>query len=230
MKVETTVIPALRKVYRDTYANLPTSGLTEGDLGFATDREVLYRWSGLAWEAISISSRHGNIADIGDPADYPESSLYQADDEYKLYMVVSGAWVHIATTPVITTQRIAGQIAIPITVEATICEITPNVLPCHLVVIGKIGSDLDFSRVVKITDGNNTALATGSWIVSKSDGGNMGINSLSCSLGSSVVGNQTFILLAIISSGVTTPIKVRITATGEETPSVNVSAEMSVGS
>lgn len=96
MKIETTVIPALRKVYSDTYASFPTTGLNEGDLAWATDRECFYRWSGAAWEAIGISTRHGNIADIGNPADYPESSLYQADDEGKCYMLVSGAWVSIA--------------------------------------------------------------------------------------------------------------------------------------
>lgn len=99
MKVETTVIPTLRRVCSTTYALFPTSGLNEGDLAWATDREALYRWSGAAWEAVGISSRHGLKANIGNPADYPESSLYQADDENICYMIVTGAWVAIAGAP-----------------------------------------------------------------------------------------------------------------------------------
>ena len=88
-----------RQVIETTYANLPTSGLTLGDLGYATDRQVLYRWNGSSWFAITISSRHGAKAAIGTASDYPESSLYQADDEGLLYMVVSGAWVQIVFMP-----------------------------------------------------------------------------------------------------------------------------------
>ncbi|PKN94312.1 MAG: hypothetical protein CVU43_24605, partial [Chloroflexi bacterium HGW-Chloroflexi-5] len=101
MTIKTTVIPLLRKVIYDTYANLPVSGISEGDLAFASDRIVLYRWDGSAWVAITISSRHGNKANIGNAADYPESSLYQADDEGKLYMLVSGAWVPIVVPTVV---------------------------------------------------------------------------------------------------------------------------------
>lgn len=100
-------IPRIREVHYGTYANLAAlTSLLTGDLGYATDRAVLYRWNGSAWEAITISSRHGNVADIGDPTDYPESSLYQADDEGKLYMITAsdaGAqWFPVATLPVAT--------------------------------------------------------------------------------------------------------------------------------
>lgn len=55
MTIETTVIPSLRQVIYDTYANFPSAGLAKGDLGWATDQECLYRWSGSAWQTISIS-------------------------------------------------------------------------------------------------------------------------------------------------------------------------------
>jgi len=95
------IIPQRTKVLYDTYAAIAalTASLKAGDLAFATDTNVLYRWNGAALEAITISSRNGNIADIGDPDKYPESSLYQADDETKLYMVISGAWVFITKIP-----------------------------------------------------------------------------------------------------------------------------------
>ncbi len=50
---ELTPIPRMRAVHYDTYANLPTTGLFVGDLGYANDNLVLYRWSGAAWQAIS---------------------------------------------------------------------------------------------------------------------------------------------------------------------------------
>lgn len=98
MTIRTTIIPSVRQVFYTTYAAFPTTGLTNGDLAWATDRKCFYIWTGSAWEASGISSRHGNYADIGDPANYPESSLYQADDTGALYMVVTGAWVFIATS------------------------------------------------------------------------------------------------------------------------------------
>jgi len=98
MGIEDTVIPLMRQVIYTTYANFPTAGLTIGDLAWASDRKCLYRWSGSAWESIGISSRHGNYADRGTASDYPESSLYQADDTGALYMVITGAWVFVATS------------------------------------------------------------------------------------------------------------------------------------
>jgi hypothetical protein len=96
-----------------TYAAFPTTGLTTGDLAWATDRKCLYRWSGTAWETIGISSRHGNYADIGDPANYPESSLYQADDTGTLYMIVTAAWQQITIEPSIS-RWAAGAVEISV--------------------------------------------------------------------------------------------------------------------
>jgi len=65
------VISKLRQVHYDVYANLPVVNVAVGDLGFATDRGLLYRWSGAVWQAITsiiptglISIWHGAIADI----------------------------------------------------------------------------------------------------------------------------------------------------------------------
>ena len=69
-------IPKLRQVYYDAYAALP-AGSAAGDLAFATDRKVFYRWSGAAWQSVTISSRSGNTAAIGAAADYPVGSLFQ---------------------------------------------------------------------------------------------------------------------------------------------------------
>lgn len=99
MTIEREIIPMMRQVISISYASFPTSGLTIGDLAYATDRQVLYRWNGSAWTAITISSRHGNYAAIGDPANYPESSLYQADDQGLLYMIITGTWVQIVFMP-----------------------------------------------------------------------------------------------------------------------------------
>lgn len=111
MPLEETVIPLMREVIYDTYANFPSAGLTKGDLAWATDRKCLYRWSGSAWQPIGISSRHGDYEDRGDPADYPESSLYQADDTNTLYMIVIGAWQQITTDPGLPTFA-AGDVVV----------------------------------------------------------------------------------------------------------------------
>lgn len=50
---EVTTIPKIRRVFKATYANLPTTGISAEDLGYATDQTILYRWSGAAWEAIT---------------------------------------------------------------------------------------------------------------------------------------------------------------------------------
>ena len=68
---ETTIstIPRLRRVFYDTKANLDAlTGLAVGDLGYATDNLLFYRWSGIAWEVVAgypqyvnISPAHGQI-------------------------------------------------------------------------------------------------------------------------------------------------------------------------
>jgi len=93
-------IPQRVNIYYDTYANIAAIvGMKAQDLAFATDRIVLYRYSGAAWQPITISSRNGADAAKGVATDYPESSLYQAEDTNKLYMVMSGAWVYVSAVP-----------------------------------------------------------------------------------------------------------------------------------
>lgn len=60
---EVTTIPKLRRVFYNTYANLPVTGLASEDLGYATDQQILYRWNGAAWQAITTPS---NLSEIGD--------------------------------------------------------------------------------------------------------------------------------------------------------------------
>lgn len=52
---EVTTIPKIIRVFYDTYANLPVTGVKTGELGYATDYKTLYRWSGAAWQTVSIS-------------------------------------------------------------------------------------------------------------------------------------------------------------------------------
>lgn len=88
-----TTIPALRRVFSATYANLPTTGLAEEDLGYATDRLSLYRWSGAAWVAITIYASSGTAAAIPAAANLPAGSLYFETDTGILKQVQAGAWV-----------------------------------------------------------------------------------------------------------------------------------------
>ena len=70
---ELQLIQKQRAVYYDTFANLPVVGVSIGDLGYATDTYILYRWSGAAWQSIStyttipsglIVMWHGTLANI----------------------------------------------------------------------------------------------------------------------------------------------------------------------
>ncbi|MAF42991.1 MAG: hypothetical protein CMI54_02305 [Parcubacteria group bacterium] len=88
-----TTIPHTRRVIYDTYANFPTTGLTSGDLAFATDRLTLYRWNGAAWQEITIYSSSGVIANIPAFADVPAGSIYFATNENILYQNSGAAWV-----------------------------------------------------------------------------------------------------------------------------------------
>jgi len=88
-------IHRMRRVWYDTYANLPTSGNRRGDLGYATDRGVLYRWSGTAWVEITISSLSGLAAAIPTASDLPDGSIYYETDTGNMKQVQSAAWVII---------------------------------------------------------------------------------------------------------------------------------------
>jgi hypothetical protein len=93
-----TVIPQLRQVFYAAYADLPISGIKAGDLGYATDRKVFYRWSGSAWESLTIYSGFGTAAAIPAAVNLPEGSLYYETNTTLTKQVQSGAWVVIITT------------------------------------------------------------------------------------------------------------------------------------
>lgn len=92
-KGEFTTIPTIRNIYYSTYANFPAAGMTVGDCAYATDRRVFYRWSGAAWDELTIYCHFGAAADIPVLPSLPNGSLYHATDTDILYMVQSGVWV-----------------------------------------------------------------------------------------------------------------------------------------
>lgn len=98
-KAEITTIPYTRKCFYDTYANLPIAGVKQGDLGFATDRLVLYRWSGAAWAYLTFHFSSGAAAAIPAAATLPNGSCYFTTDTDILRQVQAGAWVTIMTPP-----------------------------------------------------------------------------------------------------------------------------------
>lgn len=58
---EVTTIPRMTRVYKDTKANLDLlPGLKTEDLGYGTDTGILYRWSGINWEAVSSMLAYGS--------------------------------------------------------------------------------------------------------------------------------------------------------------------------
>ncbi len=95
MKAKLTAISQLRRVFKAAYASLPTAGINDEDLAWATDRLVLYRWNGTAWEAVTIHSSSGAYASIPTAANLPNGSLYFATDTSKLWQVQAGAWADL---------------------------------------------------------------------------------------------------------------------------------------
>ncbi|OGN99182.1 MAG: hypothetical protein A2Y89_03120 [Chloroflexi bacterium RBG_13_51_18] len=119
MPTKVTQIGITRQVYYDTYANLPTTGVTIGDLGYATDRKTLYRWSGAAWVAITLYCGSGIAADIPAAAGLPDGSLYYATDTAVLQQVQSSAWVTITATYFSTQNVVTGTRALGTTYQNT---------------------------------------------------------------------------------------------------------------
>lgn len=89
----------LRKVYYTAYASFPSAGLNVGDLAYATDRLVFYRWSGSAWQNISLYTSSGTAAAIPAAADLPNGSLYYETDTTLLKQVQAGAWAAVVNPP-----------------------------------------------------------------------------------------------------------------------------------
>jgi len=89
-------IPQVRAVHSTTWALFPASARV-GDLAYATDRLVLYRWDGAAWQPITIHSSSGTAGNIPAVASMPEGSLYYETDTGQTQQVQTGAWVVINT-------------------------------------------------------------------------------------------------------------------------------------
>lgn len=98
MSLKTEYIARKVRVFSDTYANLPTTGVATEDMGYATDRKVLYRWSGAAWETLTIYASSGTAAAIPAAANLPNGSVYYETDTALLKQVQAGAWVIITHT------------------------------------------------------------------------------------------------------------------------------------
>jgi len=95
MSIDTSIIPQLYSVGSNTWANRPLSGNSIGDLFYATDRQVLYRWDGSNWIALTIYSDSGLDASKPAAANLPDGSIYFGTDTEKTYQVKTGAWVEI---------------------------------------------------------------------------------------------------------------------------------------
>lgn len=98
MSLKTEYIARKVRVFSDTYANLPTTGVATEDMGYATDRKVLYRWSGAAWVALTVFTNSGTAANIPNAANLPDGSLYYETDTSLLKQVQAGAWATITST------------------------------------------------------------------------------------------------------------------------------------
>jgi len=95
MSDEVYTIPRIRRVTYVAYANFPTTGNRIGDLAYATDRLVLYRWSGAAWQSITVYFSSGVAANIPTAGDLPNGSMYYTTDTHLLRQVQGGAWATI---------------------------------------------------------------------------------------------------------------------------------------
>tara|TARA_Y100000310_G_scaffold322238_1_gene381059 strand:- start:669 stop:1250 length:582 start_codon:yes stop_codon:yes gene_type:complete len=94
---EITIIPRTRRVVYLAFASFPSTGLKAGDLAYATDRLTMYRWSGSAWQSITIYSAAGATGAKPAAGDLPNGSLYYDSTLSRLEQVQAGAWVVIST-------------------------------------------------------------------------------------------------------------------------------------
>lgn len=130
-----TIIPKMRRIYSDTYANLPVTNLSPEDLGWATDRLVLYRWSGAAWVAITIHSSSGIAANIPTAADLPNGSFYYETDTGITRQVQAGAWGQVSGNMV---SYIAGFVRVLNAAEGNISITGVGFRPTTLVAIAEV--------------------------------------------------------------------------------------------
>jgi hypothetical protein len=97
MTQEIVIIPRSLHSYSATWANRPLTDLSTGDLFDCTDRKVLYRWDGSAWQALSYYIGSGLYADRPSAADLPDGSMYYATDNGINYQVSGGTWLTVSS-------------------------------------------------------------------------------------------------------------------------------------
>lgn len=80
--LETIPISRLSVNYYTTWALLPVTNVRIGELGYATDQGILYRWSGAAWQAITsvstitwLATTQIEVSDVGRIADLNYTDL-----------------------------------------------------------------------------------------------------------------------------------------------------------
>lgn len=178
---EVVTIPQIRQVFYATYANLPTTGVKAGDLGFATDRLVLYRWSGSAWESISIASSSGLFSARPTAANLPNNSLYYATDTAILYQVQSGSWVAIVNPAVGLTISVSDTLENSNDAEKTTnqasytkikeCKLNEALSVCRIKFDLKFTINTAYAKIYKngVAIGTEQSDVTGSWATKTED-------------------------------------------------------------
>lgn len=121
MESQLSTIPRLRRVFRDTKANLDAlTGLRDGALGYGTDTAILYRQNGAGaanWEAISALASYflsGTAAGRPSAGACETDTIYLETDSYLIKKIVGGAWV---------TQSVASPWSLT---EATLADFQAN--------------------------------------------------------------------------------------------------------
>ena len=144
MEDQISVIPRIRKVAYTTYASFPSSNLKAGDLAYATDRLVFYRWSGSAWQSVTIHASSGAEASIPSAANLPNGSLYFETDTAKLKQVQSSSWAEITTSFTLQT-KIMNLTRDMTAASGDVATTAVGFAPKALIIIGAIGGTTTIS-------------------------------------------------------------------------------------
>lgn len=96
MREQPLTIPHRRRVVSvTTYANLPATGLTSGDLGYTEDTQIIYRWDGSAWNQITfpalfvelLGTENHTPTVVGGWEDWDISAIVPAGTKYVLVKI-----------------------------------------------------------------------------------------------------------------------------------------------
>lgn len=117
MGTEITTIPKRTQVISTTYALFPTTGLNVGDLAFATDTGILYRWNGTAWSAITTYSPIKMVRKSADEI-INNSTTLQNDDDLLVAMGASEVWHLFLSLRFIASVAAARSMKVAFTVPA----------------------------------------------------------------------------------------------------------------